>query len=447
VDALRVGFLAQQNLPVPPHVPGASVSRVVYELARELAASADVTVCSIEHPSVPEGMFEGVRYQRVPAGLDLRQEIVSYEVARVLRRLDLPFREPWGLRRYGRRYAEAGLRRLAEHAPDVVHLQNLSQLVPLARRLLPDARLVLHMHCDWLRELPPRVVRKRLEHVDLVLGVSDYIADRARAGFPELAAGWETLHNGVRVERFWPRLALTDAQRGEVEQLRQRLGLGEGPVVLNVGNLAPVKGNDVLLRAFELLLERIPDASLLLVGRYTRYPTLRNPAGRAARRAERLAQREYPFLVERLIDALGDRVVHVDGVPHEELGPYYALGDVFAAPSTGQEPFPLPVIESLASQLPVVATRRGGMPEIVGDGTVGRLVEPGDAPGLARALEELCGDADLRRELGARGRKLVEREYSWAQQAQRLLGLYEEIALPARAPTREAAREIAIAGG
>jgi spore coat protein SA len=427
---LRVAFLGQQNLPVPPHVPGSSVSRVVHELARELAPKADVTVCSIEHPWVPEGELDGVRYLRVPGGLDRSWERISRDAVRILRRLDLPYRDPWGTTLYGRRYALAGLRRLAEHDPDVVHLQNLSQLVPLARRLVPRARIVLHMHCDWLRQLPPQLVRRRLEQLDLVLGVSDYIAGRVRDGFPEYAAHCETLHNGVRVEAFWRPSALADEQRAQVEELRQALGLGYGPVVLCVGNLAPEKGNDVLLRAFAQLRRRLPEAMLLLVGRFNRYPLMRTPPGRPARRELRLRQRGYRAEIAALIEGCGG-VLHVDGVPHEQLPPYYALADVFVMPSTGEEPFPLPVIEALASELPVVATRRGGMPEIVRDGVVGSLVEPGEEAGLARALEALCTDAQARRELGVRGRLLVEREYTWAHQAERLLRLYERIAAPA----------------
>jgi len=434
---LRVAFLGQQNLPVPPHVPGSSVSRVVHELARELAAKADVTVCSIEHPWVPEGELDGVRYLRVPSGLDRHWERISREAARILRRLDLPYRDPWGTTPYARRYAVAGLRRLAGHDPDVVHLQNLSQLVPVAHRLLPRARIVLHMHCDWLRQLPPRLVRRRLERLDLVLGVSDYITGRVREGFPEHAARCETLHNGVRVETFWRQSTLADGQRAQVEELRQALGVADGPVVLCVGNLAPEKGNDVLLRAFARVRRRLPDATLVLVGRFNRYPALRTPQGRGARRELRLRQRGYRAEIAALIEGSGG-VLHVDGVPHEELPPYYALADVFVMPSTGEEPFPLPVIEALASELPVVATRRGGMPEIVRDGVVGSLVEPGDEIELARALEALCADEPARRELGARGRLLVEREYTWAHQAERLLRLYERIVAPAEAPVRAA---------
>ncbi|HSP73288.1 MAG TPA: glycosyltransferase family 4 protein, partial [Gaiellaceae bacterium] len=244
---------------------------------------------------------------------------------------------------------------------------------------------------------------------------------------------------GVRVDAFRPRRSLDAAELSCLELLRDRLRLGPGPVVLYVGTLAPEKGNDVLLRAFSLVRERVPDASLLLVGRHNRYFQVSAPRGRGRRREARLRQRDYPQEIAALVSELGDRVVLVDGVRHEELAAYYALADVFVMPSTGQEPFPLPVLEALASELPVVATRRGGLPEIVRDGVDGALVPAGDPAALAAALEALCADPAARRELGARGRTLVEREFTWAHHARRLLTLYEAIAAPAADSLRSAA--------
>ncbi len=423
-----MGFLAQENLAVPPPVPGASVSRVVYELARRIALhGVDVTVCSLPHPTVAEGMHEGVRYLRVPPDLDRRRHLLAQHVLRVLRRLDLPHRELQGFPFYARRYACMGLARLAEQAPDIVHLQNVSQFVPLARRLLPGARIVLHMHCDWLRQLPPRTVRSRLEEVDLVVTVSEYIAARVREGFPDLGPRVRALHNGVDTAVFVPRPESRLARRAEV-------GLGSGPVVLYVGAIAPEKGVDVLVRAFAQLRRRLPGSSLVIVGAPNRYFQVRAPKGRAARAELRRRQRTYGQEVARLAEAEEGRVVLAGSRPHDELPGWYALADVLAMPSTGEEPFPLPVLEALASGLPVVATDRGGLPEIVLDGVNGRLVPAGDPASLADALGEILAHPSLAEELGARGRELVCRRFTWEAQADRLLGLYRELAV--QPPTR-----------
>jgi hypothetical protein len=139
-ERIRVGFLAQENLPVPPPVPGGSIARIVYHLAYKLAVGFDnrfdVTVCSLDHPDLPEGELDGVRYLRIAADRDRGRHAAYYQMVRVMRRLDLPHRELQGMPFYAPGYASTGLRRLAELDPDIVHVQNVSRFLPLARRLV-----------------------------------------------------------------------------------------------------------------------------------------------------------------------------------------------------------------------------------------------------------------------------------------------------------------------
>jgi glycosyltransferase involved in cell wall biosynthesis len=87
-----------------------------------------------------------------------------------------------------------------------------------------------------------------------------------------------------------------------------------------------------------------------------------------------------------------------------------ARADIFALASLS-EGMPVSVLEAMAAELPVVASRVGGLPEQVVDGVTGLLVEPGDPDDLARALGRLVGDAPLRRRLGAAGRKRAEQAF------------------------------------
>jgi glycosyltransferase involved in cell wall biosynthesis len=430
-NRVRVGFLAQENLPVPPPVPGGSIARVVYHLAYELAAGYDarfdVAVCSLRHPTLAEGELDGVRYLRVGAESDQRRHAAYRQLIRVLRRLNLPHRELQGMRLYARGYASDGLHRLAELDPDIVHLQNVSQFVPLARRLVPGAKVVLQMNCDWLRQLHRRTARRRLKQVDLVLGASDYITRRIQDGFPELADRCRTLYNGTDLDLLAPHDALPEHLRRLAEELQTRFRLGDGPVVLYVGGLSVEKGTVELLSAFELVLRQVPDARLLLVGAYNRYFQVRSPRGRRARAELTASRRTYRQEVERLVARLGDRVVVAGGAPHEELAAYYALADVYTLPSADPEPFSLTVPEAMGCGLPVVGTAHGGTVEIVEDGVTGSLVPPGDVPALASALVRLCSDLSLTRAMGSRARARVARDFTWHAQAARLAEYYEEL--------------------
>jgi glycosyltransferase involved in cell wall biosynthesis len=102
---------------------------------------------------------------------------------------------------------------------------------------------------------------------------------------------------------------------------------------------------------------------------------------------------------------------------HEELPAEYEDADVFVFPSVWDEPFGIPVAEAMAAGLPVVASRVGGIPEIVADGETGMLVEPDDASALAAALEQLVNDAELRARLGEAGRLRAAERFSWDRAA------------------------------
>jgi glycosyltransferase involved in cell wall biosynthesis len=100
--------------------------------------------------------------------------------------------------------------------------------------------------------------------------------------------------------------------------------------------------------------------------------------------------------------------------------------DVFALTSRSEN-LPMSILEAMAWALPVVATRVGGVPELVADGSTGLLVEPGDRDGLAGALETLAGDPTLRADLGTAGASRVAEQFESSVVAKRVVGLYEEL--------------------
>ena len=116
-----------------------------------------------------------------------------------------------------------------------------------------------------------------------------------------------------------------------------------------------------------------------------------------------------------VVELLGER----DDVP-EQL----AASDVFALASRS-EGMPVSVLEAMAAGLPVVATAVGGIPELVVDGETGLLVPASDEGALAEALRRVLGDADLRRRLGATGRRRVEEEFDLPRFRQAHVELYE----------------------
>ncbi len=177
----------------------------------------------------------------------------------------------------------------------------------------------------------------------------------------------------------------------------------EGEKLLcHVSNFRPVKRIMDVLEVFALVARQIP-SKLLMVG-----------DGPDRSRAE-------AFCRDR---RLRDRVFFLGNVPN--LEEVIGASDLFLLPSE-TESFGLAALEALASEVPVIATRAGGLPELVVEGEVGYLLPVGDVEGMAaRALEILSNDA-LRHRMGAAGRQLAIEKFNVATVVPRYRQLYERI--------------------
>ncbi len=185
--------------------------------------------------------------------------------------------------------------------------------------------------------------------------------------------------------------------------------VGSGLCVGTVKGLAPVYGIDLLLRAFaQLQHARAPGAAALRL----------RLVGDGPQRAE----------LEGLAHELGvaGQVDFIGAVPHAQVAEELRRIDVFVAASR-QESFGVAVLEASAAGLPVVATRLGGLPEVVEDGVTGVLVPPDDVPALAAAIGGLLADAARRQQFGAAGRDWVAARYAWPGCVATMLALYRTL--------------------
>ncbi|MGQ0613239.1 MAG: glycosyltransferase [Planctomycetaceae bacterium] len=244
------------------------------------------------------------------------------------------------------------------------------------------------IHRDLGRSALRERIRATLESAAAIVAVAQPLADAVlRLGVPE--AKVSVIDNGVDGRAFAP---------GKSAPARRELGISEeGPWILSVGSLVPVKGQDLLLDAMASL---AGSARLLLVGEG---PEL----GRLRMRAARLG--------------LADRVHFAGGVPHERLPLYYRAADLFCLPSRN-EGCPNVVLEALASGCPVVAAAVGQVPNLVEEGRSGLLVPPEDASALAGALGRMLAHPTDR----AAARASVEGR-TWATVADRVADLFEEV--------------------
>lgn len=205
-----------------------------------------------------------------------------------------------------------------------------------------------------------------------------------------------------------PQSGLTFPAGGR-EKARRDLGYApEELVIATVGHAVPVKAWDVLIRAFAEVARARPEARLLLVGGY------QAPHERPTY-DELMAWIEPRGLASRIRFA-----GHVENV----VDPLLAC-DVFVLPSRS-EGHSNALLDGLAAGVPVVATRVGAAPELIRDGENGLLVDRADIGQLARALDRLLGDPDLRSRLGVAARQPLDLPTP-EQYRERLLEVYEEL--------------------
>ena len=185
--------------------------------------------------------------------------------------------------------------------------------------------------------------------------------------------------------------------------------------VLFVGRVTPHKGIDVLIRALP------PDARLTIVGSEGHDP--------------RPPERDYPSLLRSL--AAGRLVDFLGAVDDEELARQYRTAAVLIIPSVEwtcygrrivvSELLGLVALEAMASGTPVIASRLGGLPEIVEDGVTGYLVPPGDVSTLRERLTQVLADPAGAARLGSSAREAVVAEWTWDRCADRCLAAYREL--------------------
>ena len=211
---------------------------------------------------------------------------------------------------------------------------------------------------------------------------------------------------GVPAERIYvcPAGAPVWSDRGAAVQLPAR---GD---ILFLGTLEPRKNVGALLDAYALLLERRPDAPrLVLAGRPT-------PAA-------------APWLARLARAPLAGRVSHLGYVTPDRRERLYAAARMLVLPSLN-EGFGLTALEAMSAGVPVIASRRGSLPEVVGN--AGMLVEPDDIDGLARAMERLAVDEETARAHAAAGRARAA-TFTWEQTARTLRQAYVDAVARRRA--------------
>jgi sugar transferase (PEP-CTERM/EpsH1 system associated) len=292
--------------------------------------------------------------------------------------------------------------------PAIVHTRNLAALeMQLVGLFIPRARRVHGEHGRDIYDLDGTNPRYLLLRRVLIPFIHRYIAvsEDLRRWLTQLVRvpEWRVrqIYNGVDQDRFYPRAGARPdlAPPGFVP--------ADGIVLGTVGRLAEVKDQSSLLDALKILLSEDPGlrkrVRLVLVGDGPLFADLQ-------RKAEELG-------VADLVWMPGDR---------ENVPELLRMMDIFLLPSLA-EGISNTVLEAMASRLPVIATRTGGTPELIGDGENGLLVPVCDAKALARSIARICVDPAMGKAMGMRGYEKVKMQFNWTRTVEDYLSVYDDV--------------------
>jgi len=357
-----VGVLLSSREQFSPYYGGA-LARWTYEVYSRLRERIAVTVFG--YPTAVEHRYD-----------------LPHRTSAVSKACDLVSAVPL-LRRWEEPHWLRGLTKSLKRL-DVVHIHNRPQWAGELRRLGYAGTIWLHLQNNHLGHWPPSALDALAPQLDGVAVCSSFLRDTFAPRSASLAAKTRVIFNGVNTSLFYPK-----------EEVR------EAKTIFFVGRFEEEKGVLQLLRAYARLLDRHPDATLVIGG----------TTGFGVHR-ETDYVREVRGLAQSLISSRNARI-HFPGYIHhdKDLPAWFQRAAVFASPSLFQEPFGLVNAEAMACGTPVVGSNRGGLPEVLGD--AGILVNPDAEEEFASALSNILERPDYRASLGCAGYRRCRQMFDW----------------------------------
>ena len=250
-----------------------------------------------------------------------------------------------------------------------------------------------HGHEVWWAKIFPfnlaiKRIGKGVDHLTYLgeftrQAISKALTDKSIKEMVKIAPGIDTSH-------FIP--------QPDAMQKRKELGLLEKKIIISVGRLVHRKGQDRLIEAMPAILQKIPNAHLLIVG-----------------------EGPYKNHLEKLVKKLSlkENVTFAGRITYDNLPSYLSAADLFAMPSRSRffglevEGLGIVYLEASACGIPVIAGNSGGAPDAVLEGVTGFCVEGTNVAEIAAAVIEICSDAERASRMGAAGRNWIVDQWRW----------------------------------
>ena len=277
-------------------------------------------------------------------------------------------------------------------------------ILAVLKRIVPSRfSLILSVHgadvtsLEQSEGLRRRILEFIFATADQVVACSDALTAKSRQALPDCASRISTIHNGIDYEAI-------DASLNRACTPDDAYALN-CPYVINVATYEPKKGQNVLLLAFKKLVDSGRKLKLVLVGRATSH---------------------LASLKELATELkLSDRVFFYANLEHHKTLRLIAGASLFVLPSL-EEPFGLVLLEAGHLGIPIVATRVGGVPEVLGS-SYSNFVRPGDVDGIVASASALLDDDNARTKAISYVRSRVASTFSWSTAYNKYIEIFERV--------------------
>ncbi len=380
----KVLVISPGLLPLPPFLGGA-VENLIFNLHGRLHDQFDFEYVSVRPPTSSISH----RYDMPSALIHYLDSTDPLEEFDVNNNFELSESSKW------QEYVRFCSALVANGNYQVVHIHNEANLVEPLRQQAPSTKILLHINSEVVMRMSQEALSRLSGSVDLIANCSAFIQRSIDEAFRDASLVTPAscvLYNFVDTKMYDPlRFSAQDKQN-----LRSSLGLENAPVILFVGRLIEQKGPHLALRAFRRVRNEVPDAKMLFVG------------------APWYGRNDSSVFLRSLYNEakdLSDSILFTGYVDQIDMPKYYAIGDALVVPSIWDDPSPFVAYEGQAMELPVVSSRRGGIPEIVSHGVTGYCIDVYNTQLFADRLTGLCNDSSARQTMGKKGRARISQHF------------------------------------
>lgn len=362
---MKIVFLAPDAYPVS-FKTGGSVEITIYQLAKRLAQEHKVTIISRKSRGLPRETKKG-----------------NLTIIRISR---------------GKHYLKKAIRYLKRHSFDCIQVDNRPSHVKTLRRHFPSKPIVLSLHSlTFMNFLSDNKKEEVFEKADKIVCNSEFIQRHYQEEFPKFADKLCAIHLGVDLERF------TTSDPFTKEQEKLSFHLQDTYNILYVGRVIAQKGVHILIQAAGIVKQKYPNIRVVIVGK---------------------CRSKYQMRLLEEAEKAGVEVRFMGQMNPSEIHRAYRIADCFVCPTQFKEAFGLVNVEAMASGVPVVASHRGGIPEIINESNGILVNDYQDPTAFALAIEQLLNSPVLVHSLVVNGYYTVVNKFSWEHVSNRYDQLY-----------------------